>query len=940
MITGEEFLLMAAPTKRADQSGSEPTHTKLDSANSATRRDDSAAPTVRDQLSSGSSLNERVASASVDISHIKLPAGLANRYEIREHLPTQGAEADLFLVDSRDDGQRYVIKLYRKGIYPKTEVLERIARSALQHVIRVYEHGQTNGIGYEVLEYAEHGSLKGMFLHGRTLSNEIVHAILIELSEALAHLHEQIVDGGRLVHRDIKPENILIRTREPLDLVLTDFGITSVLDASQRFTSASRTIKYAAPEAGSGIVDPKADYWSLGLILIEALTGHHPFEDLSDAVINRAIATRPIDVSAIPAPWQNLCRGLLLRDPKKRWGNYEIRIWLANPNDSVLRISDGDTNSHAMQADPHRPYRFVGINCYTTRELAVHLARHWQEGVKDLSRNLILTWFRDELRDQDSTRFLMDLMEDSTLTPDLRLLRFLLHLAPDMPPVWKGELVTPEGLQGLVIKAMQQDGQACSLIVELYDHRVLGFIVGPDKGQSPSIQEQWETIAREYEEALVKVPQVLRTSIQTVLPALLASIISKDFAGSLRKDAIAGNTDVTRACPWYAELGDPTTISVANLLLMKALAKNASDEGRSLLEQRRHEVHKRQAEEQQKASKLAELELLHSRSERGDSEAQLVLADRYYEGHGVTKDVERAAVSYKRAAEQGAAKAQYMMGKLCKEGQGIPRNLVIAATWFQKAAEQGVAAAQYELGRMYQDGGEALSRDDSKAIEWLQRSATQGIAQAQYELSLLYQDGRGVGKDKLEEIRWLRAAAEQGIVDAQVDLSTKYSLGDGLPQNGAKAAEWRQRVSNDVLAQRCQSIFSKADKLCKDGNPTDAYHLLDKASCICEGLKDMGPLKDEIASKIVSIIDKRLLPYAAIFIGLLLFLKSADSWRYLHAGTTLLAGLAFSVMTWKVTRDADVWKNKASVVRVRALVVLGFSSLSLLISLVYLLSLM
>jgi serine/threonine protein kinase len=99
-----------------------------------------------------------------------------------------------------------------------------------------------------------------------------LRAILLELDSAVSSVHQ-----AGLLHRDLKPENILIRTKEPLDLILTDFGIASALDATQKLTGTARTLHYAAPETLSGVISTKADYWALGMILLEALTGRHPF---------------------------------------------------------------------------------------------------------------------------------------------------------------------------------------------------------------------------------------------------------------------------------------------------------------------------------------------------------------------------------------------------------------------------------------------------------------------------------------------------------------------------------------------------------------------------------------------------------------------------------------------------------------------------------------
>ena len=88
---------------------------------------------------------------------------------------------------------------------------------------------------------------------------------------ALGHLH-----SANVLHRDIKPSNILVRSVDPLDLVLTDFGISSITDLSLHLTSVNRTAAYCAPEALTGVVAKASDWWSVGVIMIELLSGSIP----------------------------------------------------------------------------------------------------------------------------------------------------------------------------------------------------------------------------------------------------------------------------------------------------------------------------------------------------------------------------------------------------------------------------------------------------------------------------------------------------------------------------------------------------------------------------------------------------------------------------------------------------------------------------------------
>ena len=103
----------------------------------------------------------------------------------------------------------------------------------------------------------------------------------IQLADGLAYVHAQ-----GMVHRDVKPENILLGVDRSDDdstvrARLSDFGIVRLL-GSERLTSADLTLgtaSYLAPEQARGSqVDPPADIYSLGLVLLEALTGRKEFQ--------------------------------------------------------------------------------------------------------------------------------------------------------------------------------------------------------------------------------------------------------------------------------------------------------------------------------------------------------------------------------------------------------------------------------------------------------------------------------------------------------------------------------------------------------------------------------------------------------------------------------------------------------------------------------------
>jgi serine/threonine-protein kinase CHEK1 len=84
-----------------------------------------------------------------------------------------------------------------------------------------------------------------------------------------------------IVHRDLKPENLLLDKFG--NLKIADFGTATLFkknNVKRRLTSKCGTTLYMAPEIFNGSYDgPKAELWSVGIVLFVMLTGCHPWED-------------------------------------------------------------------------------------------------------------------------------------------------------------------------------------------------------------------------------------------------------------------------------------------------------------------------------------------------------------------------------------------------------------------------------------------------------------------------------------------------------------------------------------------------------------------------------------------------------------------------------------------------------------------------------------
>ncbi len=240
----------------------------------------------------------------------------------------QGAESDLYLVRS-PDGQKCVLKLYRSGMQPATAVKEmhlhhrRIASPLLT--------GTWNGRPYEIAPFFERGSLAHLIQRNGPLKLSSAELILRQLVQGLAALHR-----AGIQHRDLKPSNILIESEIPLEVVLTDFG-SSALATMTLLTQVRTTLAYAAPETLTGMYSRASDYWSLGIVMIEILTGQNPLQWFgSSKIASYQIVQGKVPIpDTLPAHWQRLLKGLLERDHYKRWDEARILRWLVENRNSA-----------------------------------------------------------------------------------------------------------------------------------------------------------------------------------------------------------------------------------------------------------------------------------------------------------------------------------------------------------------------------------------------------------------------------------------------------------------------------------------------------------------------------------------------------------------------------------------------------------------------------
>ncbi|KAG0038270.1 serine/threonine protein kinase psk1 [Podila clonocystis] len=238
----------------------------------------------------------------------------------------RGAYGKVYLVRHIATNALYAMKVLKKAsiiVHAKdTEntMSERKILEAIRHpfIVKLHYAFQTDHRLYLILEYASGGELFTHLAAERMFSEENTAFYAAQLVLALEHLHSL-----GIIYRDLKPENIMLNAHG--DIVLTDFGLSKVPLASEgRTNTVCGTIEYMAPEVLSERVhyDRSVDWWSLGIVIHDMLTGSPPFvsnnrKKTMDAIMNKKL-NLPYYLSSDA---KDLLGKLLKRTPSARLGS-------------------------------------------------------------------------------------------------------------------------------------------------------------------------------------------------------------------------------------------------------------------------------------------------------------------------------------------------------------------------------------------------------------------------------------------------------------------------------------------------------------------------------------------------------------------------------------------------------------------------------------------
>lgn len=194
---------------------------------------------------------------------------LDNKYKIKKRLG-RGGFGIVYLADDVVAKRKVAIKalLERDSIEQQTDLIKETRfLASLQHksIVTFYHNFYEEEILYLVMEYCSGGSLDNLISSKKNIQFDDALKIAIDICEVFEFIHSK-----NIIHRDIKPNNILIDADS--NIKVSDFGIAN---------THGGTLSYLAPEVLSteyaSSKDARVDIYSLGITLLEMITGINPF---------------------------------------------------------------------------------------------------------------------------------------------------------------------------------------------------------------------------------------------------------------------------------------------------------------------------------------------------------------------------------------------------------------------------------------------------------------------------------------------------------------------------------------------------------------------------------------------------------------------------------------------------------------------------------------
>jgi len=295
--------------------------------------------------------------------------------------------------------RRVAVKVMDKDVCQKSGFvnieLEKEICAALDHpnIVNMLGAWDSTSNIYFVLEFCGGGELfkyckKYDLSHMPTVAPRFVGETVLAL--------EYLAETARVLHRDLKPENILL-THE-YHVKVADFGTACWADQEEDAKKFTGTAQYMAPEllkAEGGRASFESDLWATGCIIYQLFCGHPPFNGATNYLIFKAIQEQdPEYPPFVPEIAQDLCKGLMSREPRERLGSADKGGYSAlRQHPFFEKINWKTIQTEAVESHVHHDYTAEWKSFLLPKEEVVYAGEviKTRRMLSVKKRNLVLT---------------------------------------------------------------------------------------------------------------------------------------------------------------------------------------------------------------------------------------------------------------------------------------------------------------------------------------------------------------------------------------------------------------------------------------------------------------------------------------------------------------------------------------------------------------------
>jgi len=282
------------------------------------------------------------------------------KYELLERVG-KGGMAYVYKAYQPTIDRFVAVKVLHSHLAEDAEFLERFKREAKglgslrhPHIVSVIDFDVHDGWYYMVMDFIEGETLEEVLDRRGKLPVDEALRLTAQLAGALAYAHEH----GRL-HRDIKPGNVMFADEQAQHAVITDFGLTRLLDNATLTLSGTiaGTPAYMSPEAAQGQkTDARSDIYSLGVMLYEMVTGQRPYLGETPLSVIMKLVLEPLPPALsinpdLPPAVDELLSQAMAKKPEERFQTaVELREAVQVVASGKLQVAGGTEQTQVLGA--------------------------------------------------------------------------------------------------------------------------------------------------------------------------------------------------------------------------------------------------------------------------------------------------------------------------------------------------------------------------------------------------------------------------------------------------------------------------------------------------------------------------------------------------------------------------------------------------------------